>query len=225
MRSPPSTISFRRTFSSSRTFPGQEWSFSLFFQTGGPVFPEPFSLGPAVDDSGGFSCAEPVGPAPAQDDRFVLEVGSVEGKPGETVTVPVFATTPVTIDAESLSLSYDPSRVTLEGTSVAGTVLEPLPLPLVYLKNDAALGRAVIGIQNHQPDAAGNLPPLDREVLLNLKVRILPEAAEGDTEIAPENGLGDPPVWNEFSVLGDAVYAATLPVLKKGKIGIGTPGS
>jgi hypothetical protein len=205
----------------------QDVIFMLFalYQTGGPVFPEPFSLGPAADDSGSFSCAEPVGPAPAQDDRFVIEVGSLEGRPGEVVTVPVFATTPVTIDAESLSLSYDASKVRLEGTSVAGTVLEPLPLPLIYLKNDTALGRAVIGIQNHLPNAAGNLPPLDRKVLLNLQVRILPEAAEGDTEITPENGLGNPPVWNEFSVLGDAVYAATLPVLKKGKIGIGTPGN
>jgi dockerin type I repeat protein/cohesin domain-containing protein len=204
--------------------------FILFalFQTGGPVFPEPFPLGAVDDKPGSLACADSVGPAPARDDRFVLEVGSVVGMPGEIVTVPVFATTPVTVDAESLSLTYDASLVKLEDATVEGTVLEPpVPpgMPIVYLKNDAAAGKAVIGIHNNFLSGSGNLPPLDRKVILNLKVRILPEAAEGSTEIVPEDGLGDPPVSNEFSVLGSAVYAATLPVLKRGKIGIGAPGN
>jgi hypothetical protein len=200
---------------------------------GGPIFPEPYPMAAVHEHPDSLTCNNTVGAAPALDERFVIEVGSVYGVPGTTIAVPVYATTPVAVDAESLALTFDPAKVRIEESTVeealAGTIFEEVmtsPEFTYYMSwIDASGGRAGVGILNHWARAEGNLPPMDRALLLNLKVTILPDAPEGETEIVPENGIGDPPISNEYSVLGAAVYAATLPALKKGRIGINVPGN
>lgn len=199
---------------------------SLFWRSG-PVFPEPFPMAAVDDRPGSLSCVEPEGSAPAMDEEFVIEVGEVEGTAGSIVDVPVFATTPVETDAVSLAFQCDPALVRILGASIEETVLAQIIANHGGSEyeggdGDPASGEYAYGIvMNLVKDV--RIPPLNHAHVLTLQVEILADAPATTTEIVPVNGLGDPPVRNEFSILGDAVYAATYPKLRGALLRIGVP--
>lgn len=195
---------------------------------GGPVFPEPFRSIAADSRPASFSCEEYlVLSSPGIDDSFVLDVGKAKGRPGEVVLVPVYATTPVETDAVSLSVTFDPARLSIEAASFDGTVLGrsfPQKGPVTFQGTDSSRGHYRGGfLINLTKDY--RIPAASEAHLLDLRVRILDGAPEGPSEIVPQNGIGDPPVSNEFSVLGTAVFAATYPRLVKGAVNIAVPGN
>jgi hypothetical protein len=195
---------------------------------GGPIFPEPFPVAgadPTPEDS--LGCDGVPGPAPRLDPTFAIEVGTVEGRPGDDLIVPIFASTPVNTDAVSLALTFEQEKIRIDGMSREGTILEGSKWLLETFRVDTELAFATMALFKYRPDttwaATVLCPPLDRQVILYLQVHVLEDAAEGEALIVPAESVGSPPVRNEFSVYGDAVYAATYPKRKEGRVRIGPP--
>ncbi len=206
---------------------------------GGPLgghpqftFPAPYPTAGLDSTQDRYTCAESAGSSPMPDQSFVIEVGNVQGQVGSVITVPVFATTPVIVDGFSVALTYSPAELSIEGFTLVGTAYEGLPEPFFaawygqltstheYLGLPPPVpvaGEYVMGVLNRIGEAF-RLPALNHQVLVKLQVRILGGEPGQELSITPTSGIHDPPVFNEFSVLGDAVYAATYPTLRKGAV-------
>ena len=184
------------------------------------TFPPPFPTAGEDPSADSLSCDEAVGAPPEQDLAFVIEIGTVVGLAGQEVLVPVYGTTPVQVDAFSLALAYDPSQLNITGFTFTGSVYEELNLKPgggdYGFAGDLSVtpGAYVLGILDDLLRSV-RLPPLDHQVLVNLTVQILP-GTSGSATITPRNGVGSPPVSNEYSVIGKAVYAAIHPRLLGG---------
>jgi hypothetical protein len=192
-----------------------------YLYMGGPIFPEPFPLAGVDPDLETLGCAKAIGPPPVVDVDFAVEVGTVEGFPGETVMVPVFATTPVDTNAVSLALSVEREKVRIEEVTREGTILASLRYEASALQVQPDGSQAVLGLAVDLRGAT-RIPPLANEIIFYLRVHILEDAPEGDTPIVLVESAGDPPVRNEFSQMGTAVYA-TYPTRTEGRVRIGPP--
>lgn len=200
----------------------------------GPL-PEPYPLAGLDPTADGIRCVSDGGVAPpltppSEDARFVIEVGiGSEPRPGkepgeEVVRLPVHATTPEETDGFSLALEFDAAHLEVVEVTMNETVYEEFDI------DENSLGEPAFGFQSgtwrwrvegsmlflgvlNGNDLDRRLPPLDDRVIANIDFRILEDANAVDTVISPVNGRGDPPISNEFSVLGEAVYAVLRPGL------------
>ncbi len=142
--------------------------------------------------------------------------GSVSGKPGEVVTVPVFASFPHPMRAVLFAIAYDEERLEYLGIEIAGTAIASIdPQALIYF--DFGGGRADAGFNPaRQSGRAFRVPPGEDLLLLRLLFRIRANAAVGEGPVVPIPRVEDTGTTTSFSLLVENVETGIIPVLQPG---------
>lgn len=139
-------------------------------------------------------------------------VESAAADPGQSdVTVNISITNDVVVHAVSLSLRYDSANLSLQG-------VEPGPAtataPFFNYKSNIAESSITVGsvlsfVDSKNVFQSGELTPTDNtapHVVAVLRFKVSPTAPTGLAAISPTQGLGTPPVSNEFSIAGEPVF-------------------
>ena len=139
-------------------------------------------------------------------------VESAAADPGQSdVTVNVSITNDVVVHAVSLSLRYDSVNLSLQG-------VEPGPAtataPFFNYKSNLAESSITVGsvlsfVDSQNVFQSGELAPTDNtapHVVAVLRFNVSSTAPTGLAAISPTQGLGTPPISNEFSIAGEPVF-------------------
>ncbi len=204
------------------------------------VLPEPYPL-PGVDPTNDtFTCGSfNIVPAETSDD--IIEVGEVAAAAGDEVSIPIFISSSIPVQAFQIVFETDSSRFTpcegpvvcsegrlpldFAGSAIAETMhaydgpeSSPYGCPsFAYVKALPDPGRFVIMVMLTLA-AEVSLPPSQNKVLLlSVKGRVAEDVPDGAAvSIYPTNGdqgtgSGPHALMNELCYRGEASYASLLP--------------
>ena len=206
--------------------------------TAGP-YPEP-----GIDSTpDSLSCASYT-VEPAEETQDVVRIGDVEAAPGEEVSVPVFLTNSIHVDAIQLVIRYDPALFTPESGGLRegsrSFDLEGTFYEILFDVIDGREANSFASLQAHPEDGlltsgivgsslweGWEVPPGNETILFRFRGVVSPEAQPGSTVLLePTDGPDDmgvkPPLnmRNELTHRGEARFVVTLPTTKPGRIGI-----
>ena len=149
-----------------------------------------------------------------------LRFGTAEIDPGETAEVPVFVRSETVIHGFSLAFFYNAQLLTLEGFRINRDLVPEDQVRYSAVIDKPERNYAVLGILllwDHPCKECGfpGDPSGEERCLGWLRFSTTEAVQPALYEILPQNGLGDPPISNTFSVDGGR---SVLPSLQAGSV-------
>jgi hypothetical protein len=159
---------------------------------------------------------------------FHLEVGRVEGRLGELVTIPVEASHERAVQGFSFAARFPAERLAITRIHIEDTLLEAIDTDFVEAAVDAARGELTLGVLvDAEPPFHGTVIPnvgrplpyfyIEARIAIDaalglVAVRGVGAAADQEPDLVVEmaDGLGTPPVDNLFAVDNLPVAVAEL---------------
>ena len=146
----------------------------------------------------------------------VLQVGSVSARLGDMdVELPIYAThETIGLAGFQFAIEYDNTKVALTGFTLSGTVTDSLFFEPEYIDEDlrhgSSYGSFALIFELLPPIDDFALPPARDQLIVKGEFDVFPWASPGFTDIAPVDGIGDPPIALKFAPVDDPKIAAVV---------------
>jgi hypothetical protein len=147
---------------------------------------------------------------PAAGYRFIIP--PVDADPGDAVRITIQGEHDASAQGFSIAARYPAADLTIERMHLEDTILEAIRIDFFEEKVVPGEGFFVVGVLvDSQAPFEGNLIPSIGQPLdfVHLEARVAANAS-GDLKIQLEDGLGDPPIENLYSVNNQAVPVTEL---------------